>query len=316
MRVEYCGICGTDVHCYRTGLMVPLGTVLGHEITGVISEIGTSVGAFRAGDRVVINPIPRCGRCYWCERGQFVLCAEGLKEEIGLSGGNDGGFAEYVRVKHPDVMLHHLPDEVSFEQGALVEPLATSLHAVRQSRLRPGDSAVVFGAGMIGLGVLEFLRISGAGSVFAIEPASKKRALSLRLGVDAAFPPAASPDDCARRIAALTDGIGPDIVFECSGTPAAFDHSLRCVRKGGQVILVGISEQALSFKPLEPVLKEIEIKAILGYYDEFERVIGFLNKGVVRTDPLISATLPLADLERGIRDVSSNPDIVKMLVHP
>ena len=316
VRVEYCGICGTDVHCYATGLLVPSGTVLGHEITGVVSEAGEGSQPFGVGDRVAINPIPRCGACYWCERGQFVLCAEGLKNEIGLTRENDGGFAEYVRVKHPRGMLHRLPDGVSFQQGALVEPLATSLHAVRMSRLKPGDSTVVFGAGMIGLGVVEFLRLGGAGSIAVVEPSPQKRNLARQAGADQVFDPSAPSDDYVQEIVELTDGLGPDIIFECSGHPAAFQSSLSCVRKGGQVILVGFGEQAVSLNLLESILREVELKGILGYYDEFELVIGFLEKNRVHTDLLISDTLPLKELEKGLQQLLDTPDIVKVLVHP
>jgi threonine dehydrogenase-like Zn-dependent dehydrogenase len=316
VKVEFCGICGTDVHCYETGLLVPFGTVLGHEITGVVSAIGSAVEAFKVGDRVAVNPIPRCGKCYWCERGQFVLCSEGLKEEIGITLENDGGFAEYVAIKYPQVMLHHLPDTVPFRHGALVEPLATSLHAVRMSRLEPGDSAMVFGAGMIGLGVVEFLRIAEAGRIIVAEPSPPKRQLAEELGADYVFDPGTDARAYEQRVLEITRGIGPDIVFECSGNPAAFQDALRCVRKGGQVVAVGFGDSDVPLDLLGMILKEIELKAILGYYDEFTRVLDFLRREMIHADAFISEIVPLRDLERGIHRLLQQPETIKILVEP
>jgi threonine dehydrogenase-like Zn-dependent dehydrogenase len=316
VKVEFCGICGTDVHCYETGLLVPAGTVLGHEITGVVSAVGSSVETCQVGDRVAVNPIPRCGTCYWCERGQFVLCSEGLKEEIGITRDNDGGFAEYVRVRYPQVMLHHLPDGVPFQHGALVEPLATSLHAVRMSRLQSGDSAMVFGAGMIGLGVVEFLRIAEAGKIIVAEPSPPKRQLALELGADLVFDPGTDLGACDGSVLEETGGIGPDIVFECSGHPEAFQGSLQCVRKGGQVIAVGFGDSDVSLDLLGMILKEIELKAILGYYDEFDRVLDLMRRELIHASAYVSEIVSLRSLERGIHRLLQRPDTIKILVKP
>ena len=206
VKVKYCGICGTDIHCYKSGILVPKGTVLGHEITGTIFETGKDIKNFINGQRVVINPIPRCGRCYWCKKGQYVLCPEGLKNEIGITRENDGGFAEFIKIKFPREMLHALPDNVSFEAAALVEPLATSLHAVRMSRNISRANILVIGAGMIGLGVINFLKINKAGMIFVSELSEEKRKLAKSLGADIVFDSRA--ENIHSKILELTDNIG------------------------------------------------------------------------------------------------------------
>ena len=139
VRVEYCGICGSDVHGYLNGIMVPKGTVMGHECSGVVAEVGEGVQGFASGDRVVVKPIPQCGECYWCQRGQYSLCPKAFERAIGITPANDGAFAEYIRIQYPNEMLFKLPDSVTLREAALVEPLATSLHGVRMSRFKPGD---------------------------------------------------------------------------------------------------------------------------------------------------------------------------------
>jgi 2-desacetyl-2-hydroxyethyl bacteriochlorophyllide A dehydrogenase len=313
VRVEFCGLCGTDVHCYgAAGQIVPLGTVLGHEIVGVVSDIGDAVAGFAPGDRVAVNPIPSCGRCFWCRRGQPVLCAVGIAEEVGLTGHNDGGFAEYVRVRSPQTMLYRLPDSMSFVDAALVEPLATSLHAVRSSRFKTGDYAMVLGAGMIGLGVLEFLRIGGAGRIDVVEPSAAKGELARRLGATRVIDPMAEPENAAEE----PDGIGPDVIYECSGSPKAFLTALRRVRKGGQVVLIGFRDKEVTFPVRDAILKGIELKTALGYNDEFAHVIRFLDNGAIRSDLFLTGIIPLEDVEAGMRRMQMEPDVIKLLIKP
>jgi (R,R)-butanediol dehydrogenase/meso-butanediol dehydrogenase/diacetyl reductase len=221
-----------------------------------------------------------------------------------------------VKIKYPQAMLHRLPDSVPFRHGALVEPLATSLHAVRMSRLSPGDRAMVFGAGMIGLGVVEFLRIADAGKIIVAEPSPPKRQLAEELGGDYVFDPQTDASVYKQRVLEITRGIGPDIVFECSGSPAAFQGALQCVRKGGQVIAVGFGDNDVSLNLLGMILKEIELKAVLGYYDEFTPVLDFLRKEMIHADAFISEIFPLRDLEKGINRLLQQPETVKVLVKP
>jgi threonine dehydrogenase-like Zn-dependent dehydrogenase len=153
IEVNYCGICGSDTHSIPDCLLYPQGTYLGHEFSGTLVKVGQKVKVWKVGDRVVANPLYICGECYGCRHGRG--CDHGVEHAIGCVPGLEhaGAFAKYVRVPAPERRLYHLPDKVSFEEGALVEPLACSLHAVRISSFKPRDLTMVLGAGMIGLGV-------------------------------------------------------------------------------------------------------------------------------------------------------------------
>ncbi|MEW5723828.1 MAG: alcohol dehydrogenase catalytic domain-containing protein [Thermodesulfobacteriota bacterium] len=317
VKVELCGICGSDVHGYLNGIMIAPGTVMGHEAVGVVSEVGSGVEGFQPGDRVAVKPIAQCGACYWCRRGQYSLCPEAFVRAIGLTPAHDGAFAQYVRLKYPKEMLFKLPDEVSFEQAALIEPLATSLHAVRLSRFKPGDKVVVTGAGMIGLGVLQFLRLGGAGRIIVLEVSEAKAGLALDLGADVALDPRVEGEGLAGKVLSLCDGVGADIVFECAGVPDSFYQSVFLGKSGGQVMIVGINDRDVPFNCFMLVLREIEMKGALGYYEEFHQVIDFLAKGRLRTGPLISDIIPLAEIEdRGFKRLLDTRDLVKILVRP
>ncbi len=317
VKVELCGICGSDVHSYANGIMFPLGTVMGHEFSGVVVEVGKAVSNWKPGDRVTGKPWVQCGTCYWCQKGLYSLCPSAMDRIIGCTPVADGAFAEYVRVEQPDLRLFKLPDQVSFEQGALVEPLATSLHAVRLSKLRLGDRVVVLGAGMIGMGVIQFLKLGGAGKIIVIEPSAAKRELARQAGADIVIDAKAEPEALVTSIQSHTEGIGADIVFECVGIPPTFQGALSFCRSSGQIMIVGLNEKPFEYAPIELVMKEIEMKGVVGYHDEFPHVIEFLAKGPVKTDLLISEIIPLDDIEdKGFNRLLNPSDIIKVLVRP
>lgn len=318
VRVKYCGICGSDVHGYLNGIMVPPGTVMGHECAGVVADTGEGVTDFKPGDRVVVKPIPQCGECHCCRKGQYSLCVRAFERAIGITPDNDGAFAEYVRIKYPDQMLFKLPENVSFQAAALVEPLATCFHAIRLSRFKPGDRVVVIGAGMIGLGVLQFLKLGGAGKIISLEISSEKSKLAAQMGADVVLNPVSEgEDDLAEKIYSLTDGVGADIVFECAGVPAAFQTCINHVKSGGQVMLVGINDKDVAINPFTMVLKEVEMRGVLGYYDEYKYVLDYLSRRKIDTGALISDIISLPDLvEKGFNRLVSAHDMVKILVEP
>lgn len=317
VKVAYCGICGSDVHGYLNGIMIPPGTVMGHECSGSVSEVGDAVNNFEPGERVAVKPSPQCGECYWCQREQYSLCPEGLKRAIGITTDHDGAFAEYVRIQYPNEMLFKLPSNISFKDAALIEPLATSLHAVRMSKFRAGDHVVIIGAGMIGLGTLQFLKLGEAGQIIVLETSQKKAQLALEMGADEVLNPLAKGEDPKDIIFKLTNGIGADVVFECAGVPLSFQTCTNYVKSGGQVIMVGINDKDVAFNNFQLVVREIEMKGVLAYYDEFAEVIECLDQGKIRTEPLVSDIIKLTDLEeKGFKRLIASQDIVKILVRP
>jgi (R,R)-butanediol dehydrogenase / meso-butanediol dehydrogenase / diacetyl reductase len=318
VKVEYCGICGSDIHGYIHGKMIPIGTVMGHEFSGVVSSIAKDVKSVKPGDRVAVKPMPQCGECYWCKKGQYSICPGAIKSGIGINTENDGAFAEYVKIRYPKKMLFKIPDHVPFKNAALIEPLATSLHAVQISSVKKGDCVIIIGAGMIGLGVLQFLRLSGgAGDIIVLETSPKKSELAYEMGADLVLNPIDQTEDMEDRIFHRTKGIGADVVFECAGSPTAFQTCVNYVKSGGQVMVVGINDKDVPFNNFQMVVREIEMKGALGYYDEFNDVIAYMNQGDIQAEQMISDIISLNDLEeKGFKHLMNTNDMVKILVRP
>lgn len=318
VKVEACGICGSDVHGYLNGMFVQPGTVMGHEFSGLVEEVGQEVDGFNAGDRVVGYPICVCGACLWCRSGRENLCPAKGKRSLGYNPLADGAYAEYVKIPVPNQMLFRLPESLSFEEGALIEPLSTAYHAVRLSRFKPGDTALVMGAGPIGLGTLQFLKMGGVRRVIVLEISSERAAVALDLGGDMVLNPKDEGKGLAKKIKDFTDGLGPDFVFECTGVPESLQNAVHYVKHGGQMILVGIIESPVSILPLPLAVWEVNIQGSFGYTrDEFQRVIDFVSQKRIQTDSMISAIIPLEEIEeKGFKRLASSADAVKILVEP
>lgn len=317
VKVEYSGICGTDVHGYLSGVQFPTGTIIGHEFSGTVAEIGEDVKGLKLDDRVAIKPFAQCGECYWCRKGQYSLCAQFSKRAMGFSVESPGALAEYVLIRYPEEMIYPLSPNVPHVEAALAEPLATSLHAIRLSRFRPGDMVVISGGGMIGLSILQFLKLEKAGKVIVIEISQAKTRIAEELGADLILDPASGKEEITRRIFQETNGIGADLVFESAGVPLSFQHCLDYVKKGGQVMVVGSSEKETPIISRHLVLREVELKASLTYYDEFKEVLQYLEQRSLKPHLFISDVIPLENIEeRGFKRLSASHDFVKILVKP
>jgi 2-desacetyl-2-hydroxyethyl bacteriochlorophyllide A dehydrogenase len=315
VKVEYCGICGSDVHAYLNGIVMPVGTVMGHEFSGVVAEVGEDVYMVRPGDRVVVKPSASCLNCYWCRKGQYSLCPKRRGTSIGVSLNNDGAYSEYVRVKEPGQRIFKLPSGLATKEAALIEPLSISLHGVRLSRVRSGDCVLIIGAGMIGLGVIQFLKLEGVRKIIVLEISEKKSRVAREFGADVVLDPISEGEGLKDRILDLTGGIGADVIFDCAGVPPAFQTSMDCIKSGGQVLLIGLHEKPLLLDGLNLLHREIELKGVFSSYNEFREVIHFLAGGKISTDQLISDVIPLADLvEKGFERLLASKDLIKILV--
>lgn len=320
VEVKYCGICGSDVHSIPTCALFPPNTYLGHEFSGVIAKMGKNVAGWETGARVVVNPLYMCGQCHSCRHGRQSICREGYKHAIGSAPGIEhaGAFAKFVRVPNPEWRLHRLPDEVSFEEGALVEPLAASLHAVRMSSFRVGGHVVVIGTGPIGLGVITFLKYAGAGLIIALETDKNRKELAERLGADYVFNPHNVPD-LREKILDLTNEEGAEVVFECSGVDKAFQIATDFLIPGGEIVLVGVSPQDVRISPLEWVTGEWRLQSSMCYYaDEFSIVLEFLKGKTVPINEMITSKIKLSNI---IKDgfyklTEPNKTEIKILVEP
>ena len=319
VEVKYCGICGSDISAYKTATLIHPGTFLGHEFTGVIAKVGNRVQGWSPGDRVVVLAVYQCGECYACTHGFTSCCQHGLEEALGCAGGEEyaGGFAQFVRVPFPEKRLYSLPREVSFEEAALIDPLACSLHVVRISTFKPGDQTMVLGAGPIGLGVIAFLKNAGAGLIIATEIRENRAEMAKKLGADYVFNPQ-KVSDLKEEVLKLTNGLGVNQVFECSGVPQAFQTAINFLRRRGQIVLYGVITQKVQIVPLDFLFGEYQLQGGLWVSDEFPMVIEYLKKGVLPAKEMITSKIKLSDIvEQGFNkllDPSSNE--IKILVSP
>ena len=319
VEVKYCGICGSDVHAIPEAILYPPGTYLGHEFSGVITEVGKNVKGWQAGDRVVANPMYSCGRCEACLRGRHSICDDGFKYAIAAQPGLEfaGAFAKYIKVSVPERRLYALPDGVDFEEGALVEPLAVCLHAVRMSSLKPVENIVVLGAGCIGLGVIANARHAGAGKIIATEILPRRTAAAKKLGADYVLNP--KTEDIKERVLEITGGCGVDIVFDCSGAVPAFQSAPAYLKRGGEIILTGIITKEVPILPMDWSINEWRLQGTMCYYaEEFPMTINFLENKVAPVKEIISSVIKLDDIiEKGFKTLS-NPDNdeIKILVEP
>lgn len=320
VEVKYCGICGSDLHAIPDCILYPVGTYMGHEISGVLFKVGKNVKGWKVGDRVVVNPIYVCGNCYGCRHGRYSLCEHAVEHFIGCRSGPEqaGGFAKFVRVPIPEFRLNALPDAVSFEKGALVEPLAVSLHAVRMSTFRPREKVMVLGAGMIGLGVIAHLKQAGAGLIIATETTRKRAELARKLGADYVFNPQ-EITDLKERVLHLTKGQGVDAVFDCSGVTQAFRSAPRFVRRGGQIVLTGMITEETPIIPVDFCTNELCLQGTSCYYtDEFPMVVEFLERVSLPIEEVITSKIKLGRVvEDGFKVLlSPNHQEIKILVEP
>ncbi len=309
IKVHYCGICGSDVDAYKTGTY-EAGVIIGHEMGGEIVEVGDEVWGWQPGDRVTVNGVIPCGKCWFCHHNRPSLC-----EDMQMTGITfDGAFAEYMVA--PVAGLHRLPDEVSTRQAALVDPLATALHGVRLSALRPGDHVLVMGAGPIGLMTIQAALLAGARSVLVTEISPRRMELARQMGATAVLHP--MRDNLFVAMDRWTEGRGPDVVFVCAGIPAVLEDAVTLARKGGQIFVLGISEHPVEADFMTVVLNELDIRGGYCGYEEYPMCIDLIAQGRVDVESMVTHEIPLDDIVSQGFEVLMQPETEagKILVKP
>ena len=309
LRVRDCGICGSDLHVAKFGLTLGPGAVLGHEFSATVEAVGEGVEGWRAGERVVSLPYHACGTCDRCRRGEGMFCP--AMRAMGF-GDLPGAYAEYTRAV-PSSLLR-LPEPVSFRQGALVEPLAVGLHAVRNGKVPKGGAAIVMGAGPIGLVTVLWLRREGAGCVVVSEPAEGRRAMAMRVGADAAVDPRREdPVEAVRAIA----GREPTVIFECVGVPGTINEAIQMCPIQGRVVVAGACMEQDTFLPVLGIMKEVELKFVLAYLkEEFQAAIDALADRSLQAEAIISDVIDLAGVPGAFRVLSRPTTQTKILIEP
>lgn len=324
IKVKWCGICGSDLHEYLGGpIFIPVGqphplsgttapVVLGHEFSGDVVEIGESVTKFKLGDRVIVEPIVACGKCSACLEGKYNLCSS-----LGFHGlcGSGGGFAEYT--VFPEEFVHKIPDEMSYEQAALVEPIAVALHSVRISNFRTGDTALVLGSGPIGLATIECLKAAGAKLIVVLQRKSIRQEYAKKAGADVVLDP--NEVDIAEEVKKLTNGIGVDVAFETTGAQIGFDIGINSLKYEGIMVVTSIWEENVSLNPNDLVFTEKKIVGTLAYRHEFPATIVQMNDGRIKAEGYITKRIHLDDIvEEGFGGLTGpeKKKHVKILVTP
>jgi 2-desacetyl-2-hydroxyethyl bacteriochlorophyllide A dehydrogenase len=307
LEVEMCGICGTDLHAAQLdGLFAP-PVVVGHEFTASIAGLGKGVTGWAQGERVVVNPIALvCGTCPPCLAALPNQCVKALSSNC-CGVGKDGGMAEYVAVEVAH--LHRLPEAVSPQVGAWTEPLAVAVRGVRRSGLKVGESVAVVGAGPIGQLTLQVARAAGAGEALVVETSNFRRQTALRCGASEAVAPDGVADVDRRY----------DVVFDCTGAPAAVDTAVELAGHAGRIVVIGTYTGAPTLsEPMVAHMKEVTISFSVCYQDqaEFVAALGLLERGAVDVAPLTTRVAPLEDHAAAFAEMREPDQAIKVLLTP
>lgn len=310
VSVQAVGICGSDVHGYMgiTGRRKP-PIVMGHEFSGIVTAAGDAVKNFPVGTRVVAEPLLTCGQCDNCRAGRPNICL--YRGGLGIT--LNGAYAESVCV--PQKMLHRLPDDMTWEQGALVEPLSVALHAVNLTPFELMETVVVIGAGTIGLLTLLAARLKGAGKVIVTDANAHRLAMARELGADIALN--VTGGDPVPVIQAETSGAGASAVIEAVGIPATAQQSLAAARPGAHVTWIGNSHPNVEISMQSIVTRELTLHGAYGFNQEFARAIEIIRTDRLPVKRLIEMSAPLQDGTRIIDDLAKgNLDAVKVILYP
>lgn len=312
-KVDYCGICGTDIHAYMHEDVIGPGTVLGHEQVGTIVEVGSNVEGLRVGDRIIPTFKFPCN-CYYHRHGIPRLCLGTLVNQPGVGTGTTGSYAEYIKctggVK--------IPDNVSLEDAVLWDIFCTALGGIRKSNFKIGDNVVVVGCGAIGLAAVQLLRLGGASHITALSRSLHKRELALQFGADLALNPNEEPNLKEKIEAAHYTGVGADVTFELAGTPEGVALSVNLCKNGGQAILLGISPMPLStINETQLVIREVEIKSSF-IYDEEEvpSFVRFLSSGRLNTKGMVTEIIKLDDIPEVMERLSKTTVPIRVVIKP
>ncbi|HYN04661.1 MAG TPA: galactitol-1-phosphate 5-dehydrogenase [Vicinamibacteria bacterium] len=315
VKVEACGICGSDVHGLdgSTGRRKP-PLIMGHEASGVVAEAGPAVVGWAAGDRVTFDSTIYRLDDWYTRRGLYNL-SDG-RMVLGVSPGEyrrHGAFAEYVAV--PQHILYRVPASVSFEQAAMVEPVAVAAHAVSLTPIAVGDTAVVVGAGMIGLCLVQVLRAAGCSRVFAVDLEAEKLELARKLGADVALDPREA--DVAQEVARATGGRGADVAFEAVGVTATVKAAIAAVRRGATVTLVGNVSPAVEIPLQAVVTRQLRLQGSCAIAGEYPAALAMIERAVVNVDAMRSAVAPLSEGAAWFdRLYKKEPGLMKVILKP
>jgi L-iditol 2-dehydrogenase len=315
VRVEACGICGSDVHGFdgSTGRRIP-PIVMGHEAAGTVESVGEGVTKYRKGDRVTFDSTVSCGDCDYCKCGQINLCDN--REVIGVSCGDyrrHGAFAEFVVV--PERIVYPLPDDFDFNEAAMLEAVSVAMHGVKLSDVKGGDTALVIGAGMIGLLTLQAAKAAGCVRVFISDVDETRLALAKQVGADEVLN--ATGEELVSAMMRLTENKGVDIALEAVGRNETVAAAIDCARKGGTVTLIGNIMPEVKLPLQKVVVKQLRLQGSCASSGEYPEGIALIANGKIQVKPLITAVASLEEGPRWFERLHAHePNLMKIILSP
>lgn len=311
IKVEACGICGSDIHYYDSGN--PKGLVMGHEFSGTVIDPGDRKD-LKVGDRVTGLPTSPCGKCVACKSGNGHFCRETWTHAVGLSLENPGGYAEYTTCRSD--LVKKLPKQMNFDEGAMVEPTAVALHASNLADIKVGSKVLVIGGGIIGLMACEFAKLEGASYVALVETNEKRGKKAVTVGKADEYYDALKEDTIEKLVARSAGGF--DIVFDCCGNSAAVSEAIMATRPGGKIVLVGVSMEPVTIPTVVAVMGEISMIGAIAYTEnEFDTCIELIASKRLNVKKYIDDVIPLEKANEAYeRLTNGKDDAVKIIFHP
>ena len=315
VRVRAVGLCGSDVHYYEHGRIGPYVVtgpiILGHEAAGEVVAVGSEVRHLKEGQRVTIEPGATCGRCEYCKSGRYNLCPD---VRFLATPPIDGAFCEYITMRAD--LLFPIPDSMSFEKAALIEPLSVGLHAVRRGDLRTGETVVIMGMGPIGMMTLLAAKAAGAGRVIGVDLEPFRLERALQIGADGVIN--LREEDGQEALLRLTEGRKADLAIETAGNGRAAQSAVQAVRRGGRVVLVGLpQEEATPFNIPYIVDNEIDIRGVFRYHNTYPTGVAVMAAESLNLDPIITDRMTLEEtpkaFEKAIKEKNST---LKIIIQP
>jgi len=315
VKVRCIGICGSDVHYYEHGrigrFVVEAPLILGHELAGEVVEVGAKVKNVAVGDRVAVEPGVTCGTCAYCKSGRYNLCPDVV---FLATPPVDGAWAEYVTIRSD--FLFKLPDGMSFEQGALLEPLSVGIHAMKRGGVTPADRVLVTGLGPIGLLAAQAARLFGVTEIYGTDVVPFRRELALDMGVTAAIDP--SRENVAERLLELTGGEGVDVIIETSGNARAIRDAVHTVKRGGRIVQVGLSaEDEVPIDMNRVADFELNVYGVFRYANTYPVAIQALSRANIDLEKVITHKFALKDIREAVEMARTQKDrSIKIMIYP
>ncbi|MFI5419946.1 MAG: alcohol dehydrogenase catalytic domain-containing protein [Nitrososphaerales archaeon] len=309
LHIQRCGMCGTDLATLEGRNIATPPVILGHEIAAEVVDIGADVKNIKRGDRVTIDPNISCGVCYYCRSNHPNLCPN----IVSIGENIDGGYADFLVA--PESAVFKFPDTTPWDVISLAEPLSDVVNGVSKVQIKPGETAVVYGAGTMGLLWLSLLKKSGAGTLISVEPREKRGRAALEVGADYVIDP--SKKDPVQEVFRLTNGHGADVAAELIGRPETVEKAIKSAAYGGRVLIMGVCkpEAVASLNPFEIMRYERKIMGSFIANGNVDLAIEELSKGFIKTDVFITHKIPITDIAQAF-ELNRNGESVKTLIVP